>query len=245
MKYIIANWKMSIDDAKIDKFLNTLKTQVSSKNVVCGVATPFVYINKVLPTLSQYQWLVGAQNVSFAESGAYTGEISAKMLREQGVNFCIVGHSERRTIFGETDEIVNTKIQRLLEQNLTPLLCIGETLEQHEQNKTNLVLKKQLQSDLADIKYVDKLIIAYEPVWAIGTGKSASTKDIQQNILFIKQTLGKMYGDKSQDIPVLYGGSVNPENAQSIFLLNCVDGSLVGGASLDCQKFLDIVHSMQ
>lgn len=244
MKYLIANWKMSIDQAGIANFLDTLEQTSFPKNVVCGVGAPFVYLNDISAQLAKYKWLVGAQNVSFAQSGAFTGEISASMLKELSVDFCIVGHSERRAMFGETDEVVNTKIQRLQEQNIAPLLCIGETLEQFEQQQTKAVLERQLKNSLANIKCTKGLIVAYEPVWAIGTGKSASNKDIEQNIVFIKQILRKMFGTKAKDIPVLYGGSVKPENASEIFLLDCVDGALVGGASLDCQKFFEIAEKM-
>ncbi|MBQ7602971.1 MAG: triose-phosphate isomerase [Clostridia bacterium] len=243
MRYLIANWKMSIDNAKITQFCNSLKKSKFPARVKYGVSIPHVYIAKTAPALKRSGWLVGAQNVAYAESGAYTGENSAKMVASVGADFCLVGHSERRALFEETNEVVNKKLNRIINNGLIPLLCIGETLEEYDQNNTKKVLGRQLKEGLKDIKDIKKLIIAYEPVWAIGTGKVASAKDIRSNITFIKQTIRKMYGESAK-VPVLYGGSVKSSNAKEIFAIDCVDGALVGGASLDCGEFLAIAKCL-
>jgi len=241
MKYLIANWKMSIYNAQIDQFFKDFKRSQFPLNITYGVSVPSVYLQKTALTLKKNGWLAGGQNVAFAESGAYTGENSAKMLKEVGADFCLVGHSERRTYFNEDNQTINKKINRLLNNDIKPLLCIGETLQEYENKQTKKVLLKQLKECLCDIKDVSNIIIAYEPVWAIGTGKTASVKDIKTNIQYIKQVLQKMFG---KTIPVLYGGSVKPGMSADIFKIDCVDGALVGGASLNCADFLGIAKDM-
>ena len=240
MKYLFGNWKMSANKQVLKQFFDDLSKTKKQKQVVCGIAVPSVYLDDVFKTFKKFDIKTGAQNVSYAQSGAFTGEISATMLLEKNVDFCLVGHSERRTLFFETDQDVNKKIEILLSQNITPVLCIGETLEQYQNKQTKKVLQKQLKLGLKNIQDVNKIIVAYEPVWAIGTGKSATQDDIKSSIDYIKQTLGKMYPNNKSKVPVLYGGSVKPENAKQIFELECVDGVLVGGASLDCKKFFEI-----
>ncbi len=241
MKYLIANWKMSIYNAQIDQFFKDFKRSQFPLNITYGVSVPSVYLQKTALTLKKNNWLAGGQNVAFAESGAYTGENSAKMLKEVGADFCLVGHSERRTYFNEDNQTINKKINRLLNNDIKPLLCIGETLQEYENKQTKKVLLKQLKECLCDIKDVSNIIIAYEPVWAIGTGKTASIKDIKTNIQYIKQVLQKMFG---KTVPVLYGGSVKPNMSADIFKIDCVDGALVGGASLNCADFLGIAKDM-
>lgn len=242
MKYLIGNWKMSISKDGIKKFLKDLKSIKFPKSLRLGIACPNVYIQDLQPEFSKIGWKTGSQNVSYAQSGAYTGEVSAQMLNDKKVDFCLVGHSERRTLFFEDNKMVNQKLVQLLSQKLTPILCIGETLEEFEKKLTKRVLSKQLKEGLKGIEDPKDLIVAYEPVWAIGTGKSANTNDIKSCTIFIKQTLKKLYPNKK--IAVLYGGSVKPENAKQIFELDCVDGALVGGASLDCKKFFGIAQYM-
>ena len=179
---------------------------------------------------------IGAQNVSTEECGAFTGELSASMLKSANVSYCIVGHSERRTKLHETDEDINKKVQLLLEQNITPIICIGEKLEEISKKKS--VLSKQLTGAL---KNVDKdFIVAYEPVWAIGTGKSCGEKDIEETHKYIKEKIKKLTG---KDIMVLYGGSVKSSNAESILNTKYVDGVLVGGACLKTDEFYKIIQS--
>lgn len=242
MKYLIANWKMSIYNAQIDKFFKDFKRAQFPGNITYGVSVPSVYLQKTALVLKKINWLAGGQNVAFAESGAYTGENSAKMLKEVGTDFCLVGHSERRTYFNEDNQTINKKIKRLISNDIRPLLCIGETLEEYENKQTKKVLLKQLKECLDDIQDISNIIIAYEPVWAIGTGKTASTKDIKTNIQYIKQVIQKMFNGKT--VPVLYGGSVKPGKSADIFKIDCVDGALVGGASLNCADFWGIAKDM-
>ena len=243
MRYLIGNWKMSTDNVKADAFLGSMRKSNYPAKIKYGIAVPYVYIAKATQPLKKSGWLVGAQNVAFAESGAYTGETSAKMLASVGVEFCLIGHSERRSIFGEDNDTINKKLNRALNNGLIPLLCIGETLDEYNQKSTKRVLGRQLREGLKGIKSISKLIIAYEPVWAIGTGKVASINDIRTNIEYIKQTIRKIYGENAK-VPVLYGGSVKSSNAKEIFEIKCVDGALVGGASLDNGEFLAIAKCM-
>lgn len=241
-KYIIGNWKMSITKRELNAFVAKFATLKRNCNVQFGISTPFVFIDELTNSISEYNVWVGAQNVSEFDNGAYTGEISAGMLKDSNIQFCLVGHSERRHIFNESDAQVNSRVSRLLEQGILPLLCVGETLQQFEDNCTFDVLDMQISNALKDIP-ADKLnsiIIAYEPVWAIGTGKTPTMQDIERTILHIKEFLNKSY---SVSIPVLYGGSVNTSNASDILGISCVDGALIGGASLNATSFVDIGNS--
>lgn len=242
MKYLIGNWKMAVTKASVETFMRESKRLKFPQGLVCGIAAPSVYVSDIQKEMKHKKWMLGAQNVSYAKNGAFTGEVSAEMLKEKQADFCLVGHSERRTLFFEDNKTINQKILQLQEQNIIPMLCIGETLQEYEQKTTKKVLKTQLVECLKGVN-PESLIVAYEPVWAIGTGKSASNKDIETAIVFIKQTLAKIFPNK-QNFVVLYGGSVKPSNAKEIFSLDCVDGALVGGASLKCAEFLEIAKNM-
>jgi len=185
---------------------------------------------------------LGAQNVYFEEKGAYTGEISPLMLADL-CEFVIIGHSERRQYFNETGEIVNKKIQAALKVGLKPILCVGERLEENEAGRTEEVVAEQLRSALASVDYLNGLIIAYEPVWAIGTGKAATGKQANETIGFIRRTISEKYGKEiAQDLRILYGGSVTADNAAEFINQPEIDGALVGGASLKADQFLSIVR---
>ena len=242
MKYLLGNWKMNMTAGEIVNFSRALRKYKFPKNnnVQFGLAVPYVYLLGM--SKLQSHMLIGAQNVSNYEKGAYTGEISANMLADVGLGFCLVGHSERRTMFGDTDEIVNQKIIKLQENGLLPVLCIGETLQQFESGKTKEVLHEQLTKDLLNVDKSQDIIIAYEPVWAIGTGKSASGELIKEVITFIKKELDSILGKREHT--VLYGGSVNPANSSEILLNDIVDGALIGGASLDCDKLIKIASCL-
>lgn len=242
MKYIIGNWKMNMTAGDIVAFTRGVRKYKFPKNsnVQFGLAAPYVYLLGMAKL--QGHVLVGAQNVSQYSNGAYTGEISAEMLADVGLDFCIIGHSERRTLFNETDEVINEKFKKLQEYEVMPILCIGETLEQFEAGKTKEVLAEQLAKDLNGIDKLKKFMIAYEPVWAIGTGKSASAKLIEETIAFIKQKLVEILG--TNEHIVLYGGSVNPANSSEILHCKGVDGALIGGASTDADKFIKIASTL-
>ena len=244
MKYLFGNWKMSANKQVLDDFAKGLSKIKFKKGVVCGVAIPNVYFQDASKPFEKYQLLLGSQNVSYAESGAYTGETSVKMLVEKQIDFCLVGHSERRTLFKEQNEEINKKINLLQQNSITPVLCVGETLEEYETKQTKKVLLKQLKQGLKGIEKINCISVAYEPVWAIGTGKVATGDDINSAITYIKQALTKMYPTKKISVPVLYGGSVKASNAKQIFEIKCVDGVLVGGASLKCEQFFDILKFM-
>lgn len=206
------------------------------------ICPPFPYLSTALQITGGTFVQVGAQNVWSEDWGAYTGEVSAPMLASLGVRFVIIGHSERRTHFQESGDLLNRKLKKALAWNLRPIFCLGETLQEREEGKTFLLLKRQLQEGLADLSsaQVLRLILAYEPIWAIGTGKNATPEQAEEVHTFLRQLLEKKWG--AAGIPILYGGSVNPDNIDSLMAMPDLDGALVGGASLQADSFLRIIH---
>jgi len=245
LPFIAGNWKMykTVHDAVL--FVKELKNVVKDViDVEIVVAPPFTAIHAVAEAARNTNIGVAAQDVYWEREGAFTGEISPGMIKEAGAEFVIVGHSERRRLFGETDAIVNRKVIAAIAGALTPIVCIGETLEERERNETLSVLDRQIKDglDLVSAEQVADLVIAYEPVWAIGTGRTATASQAQEAHAHIRTRLKQWFGgDAAERCHVIYGGSVKPDNIREIVMEPDVDGALVGGASLDVSSFRDIV----
>ena len=222
------------------KAIAPLVTEATCDVVVC---VPAIDIPAVSEALKGTNIRLGAENVHFAEKGAYTGEISAAMLKEYGVEYVIIGHSERRQYFGETDETVNKRTLTALNAGLTPIVCVGETLEERETGKTENVLHHQLEEGLKGVEDLTKLVIAYEPVWAIGTGKTATAAQANETIGYIRKTLGELFCEKcAAKVRIQYGGSMNAGNCKELMAQEEIDGGLIGGASLKAPDFSAIVN---
>ncbi|MCX7910355.1 MAG: triose-phosphate isomerase [Endomicrobia bacterium] len=243
---IAANWKMykTILETKdfIDKFLILIKSvNINNREIV--LCPPFTSLYVASEMLKNTNIKLGAQNMYIEEKGAFTGEISPVMIKELNCEYVILGHSERRKYFNETDEFINKKMLIALKYGLIPIVCIGETLQEREENKTFEVLKYQVENSLANLTHEQaaKIVIAYEPVWAIGTGKNATPQQAEEAQSFIREVYANMYGkDVAERIRILYGGSIKPENFKEIISQKNVDGGLVGGASLDPESFFKI-----
>lgn len=249
-KIVAANWKMNMTQAESAAFMGTFLRELGeSSEVEAVIVPPFTALAKVSEALGVSQNVkLGAQNMSAEKSGAFTGEISAAMLRELFVRYVVLGHSERRQLFGETDEVVNRKVRAAHEASLRPIVCVGETLEQREAGDVEKVLGTQLRGSLADVgvKELSETVVAYEPVWAIGTGKTASADQAQEAHAFIRKTLGEISDETTAGkIRIQYGGSVKPDNARTLMSQPDIDGALVGGASLDPRSFAQIVQGAQ
>ncbi|MCS7215223.1 MAG: triose-phosphate isomerase [Thermodesulfovibrio sp.] len=238
----MANWKMhkTISEALsfIDDFIPMVK---DIKDREIGIAPTFLCIASVGKAIKDTNIKLCAQNAFYENKGAYTGEISPSMLKDAGVEYVIIGHSERRKYFNETDEVINKKIDACVKEDLNVIFCIGETLEERQKDKTTEILKTQIIKGLDKINSPETLTIAYEPVWAIGTGVVATESQIAEAHSFIRNQLREIYGKVADKIRILYGGSVTPENIKTIMTIDNVDGVLVGGASLDPVKFAKIV----
>ena len=222
------------------KAIAPLVTEATCDVVVC---VPAIDIPAVSEALKGTNIHLGAENVHFAEKGAYTGESSAAMLKEYGVEYVIIGHSERRQYFGETDETVNKRTLTALNAGLTPIVCVGETLEERETGKTEAVLHRQLEEGLKGVEDITKLVIAYEPVWAIGTGKTATAAQANETIGYIRKTLGELFCEKcAAKVRIQYGGSMNAGNCKELMAQEEIDGGLIGGASLKAPDFSAIVN---
>lgn len=222
------------------KAIAPLVTEATCDVVVC---VPAIDIPAVSEALKGTNIRLGAENVHFAEKGAYTGEISAAMLKEYGVEYVIIGHSERRQYFGETDGTVNKRTLTALTAGLTPIVCVGETLEERETGKTEAVLHRQLEEGLKGVEDLTKLVIAYEPVWAIGTGKTATAAQANETIGYIRKTLGELFCEKcAAKVRIQYGGSMNAGNCKELMAQEEIDGGLIGGASLKAPDFSAIVN---
>ena len=243
---VAGNWKMHGSVRGVEQLLGELKPLVAASAAEVAVIPPYLYLSQALDLLADSSIAVGAQNVcEFAGEGAYTGEISATMLKESGCRFVLVGHSERRALFAESDESVAGKVTVLLEQGLTPILCVGESLEQRKAGETLDVVDRQLQAVLQGVSLpLDDMIVAYEPVWAIGTGETASPEQAQEVHAFIRQQLAVFNKGLSGKIRILYGGSVKAANAEELFAQPDIDGGLVGGASLDASEFAAICKAV-
>lgn len=227
------------------KLVNELKAGVGNTDVKVVICCPFTVLADVKKAVEGSNIKVGAQNMHWEDTGAYTGEISADMLKDVGVEYVIIGHSERRQYFNETDETVNKKVIKALEKGLIPILCVGETLEEREAEKTFEVVKTQTLKALENIEEAEmgKIVVAYEPVWAIGTGKTASPEDANAVIAYIREVIKEKYGEEiSELVAIQYGGSVKAANATEIMNQEDIDGALVGGASLKAEEFLAIVN---
>ena len=234
---IAANWKMYKTGTEAQEFLTHLKGKITPA-VKVFIAPSFT----ALPVMTSQEVVIGAQNMHEADEGAFTGEISARMLKNAGAKFVILGHSERRRLFHETDAMIHQKLKKAFSAHLLPILCIGETLEDREAGKTFEVLSHQLKTALAGLPPAE-LIIAYEPVWAIGTGKTATPETAQEAHQFCRELLKKLWGeDFAAKTHILYGGSVTPETAHTLSKQPDIDGALVGGASLDPKKFIQIIQ---
>lgn len=244
---IAGNWKMNLLPSQLKDYAAALKEGLG-KEKGCEVAlcVPAIMAMPLLRALRGCRASVGAQDVSARESGAFTGEISAAQLRDAGVKFVIVGHSERRAYHGETDELVGRKLRRALQEGLTPILCVGETLPQREAGAERDIVRGQLKLALAGLERaaMRKVIVAYEPVWAIGTGRTASPDQAQEMCREIRAALRELFDARTaRAVSVLYGGSMNPANAAELLAQPDVDGGLIGGASLDPKKFCEIVEA--
>jgi triosephosphate isomerase len=249
-KIVAANWKMNMTQAESAAFVETLLRELGGKNEVeVVIVPPFTAIAKVSEALGGSENIkVGAQNMYWEKGGAFTGEISAAMLRDLFVRYVVLGHSERRALLGETDEIVNRKVRAAHDASLRPIVCIGETLEQREAGDVEKVLGSQLRGSLAGLgtKELNETVIAYEPVWAIGTGKTASAEQAQEAHAFIRRTLAEISDETTANkIRIQYGGSVKPDNARQLMSQPDIDGALVGGASLDPRSFAQIIKGAQ
>ena len=243
-KAIIAgNWKMNLTPSQGVKLVEELKPLVADADCDVVVCVPATDIYAVGQALKGSNIKLGAENVHFAESGAYTGEISADMLLELGVEYVIIGHSERRQYFGETDETVNKRTLTALKKGLIPIVCVGETLEERETGKTEEVLKRQIEIGLEGVEDLTKLVIAYEPVWAIGTGKTATAEQANETIGFIRKTLAEKFCPNCANaVRIQYGGSMKPSNAKELMAMEEIDGGLIGGAALKAVDFAGIVN---
>jgi triosephosphate isomerase len=242
--YIAANWKMNKTIAEASEFIDALLPRIAATQHDVVVCPPFTALQEVVERRRGTAVRVAAQNMHFEESGAFTGEISAPMLVELDVEAVVLGHSERRQFFGETDEALAKKVPAALAADLEPILCVGESEEARDGGQTEEVLERQLQADLAEVSDVDiaKVVIAYEPIWAIGTGKVATAEQAQEACAFIRDVL-RARGAAADDVRILYGGSVKPGNAAELLALPDVDGALVGGAALDAEDFAAIVEA--
>ena len=244
--FIAGNWKMFKTKKEAKEFAEEFKTLYKDTDVRTAICAPFTQLDTLKEAFAGTDIGVGAQNVHFEDEGAFTGEISLPMLKEIGVDYCVIGHSERRQYFNETDETVNLKLKKLLnESDIVPILCVGENLEQREAGKEKEIVEGQIQADLAGIdgEKVASMVIAYEPIWAIGTGKTATPEQAGEMCAAIRSIIEKLYDEDTCDrVIIQYGGSVKPENATEIMNMEEIDGALVGGASLIPQKFMDIIN---
>jgi triosephosphate isomerase len=245
-KFIIAgNWKMNKNFQEAEDFLMELSDFLENKeldDVEVVVCPPAVYLEMATDIASGKPFAVGAQNCSQYDDGAYTGEISTTMLNSMELDYCIIGHSERRQYFGETDESVNQKLKKLQENNIIPIVCIGESLEQREKGITKKVIVSQLGGAFQDVKINDNVVIAYEPIWAIGTGKTATPEQAQEIHALIRNWLNENYDEEtSMKMHILYGGSMKPENIEELLKQPDIDGGLIGGASLVISKFSSMI----
>ena len=239
---IAGNWKMNKTQAEAKELITALKPLVKDAECDVVVCVPFTDINAVVEAAKGSNIQVGAQNVHFADHGAFTGEISADMLLEAGVEYVIIGHSERRQYFGETNETVNKRTLTALAKGLKPIVCVGETLEERETGKTEEVLKKQVVEGLKDVENLASVIIAYEPIWAIGTGKTATADQANETIGYIRKVIAENFCPKcAEKMRIQYGGSMNAKNAHELMSMPEIDGGLIGGASLKAEDFSVVV----
>ena len=245
---IFGNWKMNKTPEEAAALAGELKTALAqATDVEIAVFPPALALGAVIAELSQTQVGVGSQNIYYEASGAFTGEISAQMVRSAGAVYTLVGHSERRQIFGETDEWVNLKLKAALETGLGPVVCVGETLEQRDAGEAQAVVERQVLAayEGLDVEQAQKTILAYEPVWAIGTGRTATPEQAQEMHAYIRELIAERFGPETAEaMRIQYGGSVKPGNAAGLLSQKDVDGALVGGASLDAQAFAAIVAAV-
>ena len=247
-KIVAGNWKMNLSFQEADELLDELMGELEKvelpRDEQVVVCTPFPYLEMASDYANDSYFMVGAQDVSTHEKGAYTGEVSAAMLESCEIDYCIVGHSERRAYHGETDAMVATKVDQLLAHGLKPIVCVGEVLEEREAGRQLDVVKTQVEGGLFHLgaEQMKEVVIAYEPVWAIGTGKTATTDQAQEIHAHIRALLAEKYGrEVADEISILYGGSCKPTNAKELFACPDIDGGLIGGASLKAQDFMGIV----
>ncbi len=242
---IAGNWKMNKTAKEAVELIKDLKPLVAKSKPEVVVCVPYTDLWAVAEEIKGSKIKLGAENVAWADSGAFTGEISADMLKEIGVEYVIIGHSERRQYFGETDESVNARLVQALKKELKPIVCVGETLIEREKNKTKKVLKKQILEGFKNIQADDfaSIVIAYEPVWAIGTGKTATAEDANKTIGFIRSLVKKTWGaEVAKSLRIQYGGSMKPSNAKELMAMRNIDGGLIGGAALKAEDFAGIVN---
>ena len=244
-KIIAGNWKMNYCVNKAEDFVSEIKDAINTDEVDVVICPNFVSLDRIGDLLDGTKIKLGAQNVHTEDKGAYTGETSVNMLAAVGVEYCIVGHSERRQYFAETNQIVNLKAKKLLEKDINPIVCVGETLEEREANTMFDVVEKQVRESLEGIEEAQmkrNVVIAYEPIWAIGTGKTATAEQANEMCKFIREVVAKMYNESvAEAVRIQYGGSVKPANANEILNMSDIDGALVGGASLT-NDFVAIVN---
>ena len=247
--FVAGNWKMNTDNhagIELAKLVASGSSEVASRKVTVAVCPPFVYLQAITGALSASSVAVGAQDLYFESNGAFTGEISAAMLKDVGCTYVLCGHSERRHVIGEPDELINKKVTAAVNGGLLPILCVGELLAEREASQTEQVVARQMKEALAGLsaEKVSAVTVAYEPVWAIGTGRTATPQQAQQAHDFIRKLLADMYdGQLAEEIRILYGGSVKPDNAAELMNQEDIDGLLVGGASLKKDDFLAIIQA--
>ncbi len=242
--FIAGNWKMNMTAESGKELIAQLKPLIKEAKCNVALCVPAILIPAMVKAAKGSKIKIGAQNVHWAKSGAYTGEISADMLKEYGVKYVIIGHSERRQYFGETNETVNKRTLLALENELTPIVCVGETLLERENGQTEKVLLKQLTEGLKGVEDVTKLVIAYEPVWAIGTGRTATSEVANDTIAIVRKTMAELYCPKCAEnrVRIQYGGSMNPKNVKELMAMPEIDGGLIGGASLKAVDFSQVVN---
>ncbi|EIT87043.1 triosephosphate isomerase [Fictibacillus macauensis ZFHKF-1] len=245
---IAGNWKMNKTLSEAKAFVAEVKGSIPSRDVVDAVVcAPALFLDALVTDVKGSDLGVGAQNMHAQDSGAFTGEISPVMLKDLGVGYVVLGHSERREYFGETDELVNEKTHAAFNHGLTPIVCVGETLDEREASQTKAVVKTQTEKGLQGLTedQVKRTVVAYEPVWAIGTGKTASSQDANEVCSYIRSVIAEQFSQEAADaVRIQYGGSVKPSNIQELMSMSDIDGALVGGASLEAQSFLQLLEGV-
>lgn len=241
---IAGNWKMNMTPSETARLIGELKPLIANEACDVVVCPPACCLAAAKDALCGSEIRLGAQNVHWEKSGAYTGEVSTAMLKELGVEYIIVGHSERRQYFGEADETVNKRARAALAADITPIICVGETLEQRESGSTNEIVSAQANKALCGMSEADaeRVVLAYEPIWAIGTGRTATSEQANDTIAVIRAEVRRMFGAAADKMRIQYGGSMKPQNAKELMAMSEIDGGLIGGASLKANDFAAIVH---